>query len=159
MFAKALGCRTIVAISRTTSKRKDALKMGATDFIATEEKDWVTKHAKSLDLIVSTVSSPDMPLMGYLSLLAVHGQFIQVGAPEDSIPAFNAFSLMAKGAKIGGSGIGSPAEIRQMLKLAVDKGVHSWTNTYPMKEANKAVVDFEAGKPRYRFVLVNEAHA
>ena len=97
--------------------------------------------------------------MGYLSLLAVNGEFIQLGAPEDLIPPFNAFALIAKSVKVGGSMIGSPEEIRRMLKLAVDKNVHSWINKYPMKDANKAVVDFGAGKPRYRFVLVNEKHA
>jgi alcohol dehydrogenase (NADP+) len=160
MFAKALGCDKITAISRTSSKKEDALKMGATDFIATgEDKDWATKHAGSLDLIVCTVSSPKMPFVEYLSLLGVGGQFIQVGAPEDAIPPFNAFALIAKSVKIAGSMIGSPEEIRKMLKLAVEKGVHSWTKKYPMKDANKAVTDFEAGKPRYRFVLVNEKHA
>lgn len=77
----------------------------------------------------------------------------------DSIPAFNAFALLAKGVKIGGSAIGSPDEIRYMLDLFAKEGVKTWNNNYPMKEANKAVVDFEAGKPRYRFVLVNEEHA
>lgn len=28
-----------------------------------------------------------------------------------------------------------------------------------MKEANQAVVDMDAGKARYRYVLVNEKHA
>jgi alcohol dehydrogenase (NADP+) len=160
LFAKALGCEEVVAISRTSAKKQDALKMGATDFIATDEdKDWATKHASSLDLIVSTVSSPKMPLMEYLSLLSVRGQFIQVGAPEDVVPPFNAFALIGKSCKIGGSMIGSPEEIRYMLKLAVEKGVHSWTNKYSLKDANKAIIDFDAGKPRYRFVLVNEKHA
>jgi D-arabinose 1-dehydrogenase-like Zn-dependent alcohol dehydrogenase len=35
--ANALGCDKIVAISRTSAKREDALKMGATKFIATDE--------------------------------------------------------------------------------------------------------------------------
>ncbi|ERF72140.1 hypothetical protein EPUS_02931 [Endocarpon pusillum Z07020] len=160
LFAKALGCDKIGAISRTSAKKQDVLKMGATGFVSTEEdKDWATAHANSLDLIVSTVSSPKMPLMGYLSLLGVGRQFIQVGAPEDSIPPFNAFALIQKEVRIGGSMIGSPAEIRHVLKLAVEKGVHSWINKYSMKDANKAVVDFNEGKPRYRFVLVNEKHA
>ena len=39
------------------------MKMGATGFIATDEdKDWAKHHAGSLDLTVSTVSSPKMPL-------------------------------------------------------------------------------------------------
>ena len=58
--------------------------MGADDFIVTtEDKSWLTQHANSLDLIISTVSSLDMPLASYLELLRPYGQFIQVGAPED----------------------------------------------------------------------------
>ena len=159
IFAKALGADKVTAISRSSAKKADALKMGADDFIATgEEKDWATHHARSLDLIVSTVSSPHMPLEEYLQLLRVKGTFIQVGAPEDRIPAFNAFSLIQKGVKIGGSAIGSPQDIRDMLDLAAKKGIHSWIQKRPMMDANQAIVDMTAGKARYRYVLVNEAH-
>ncbi|MCJ1476438.1 hypothetical protein MMC13_005104 [Lambiella insularis] len=160
LYAKALGCKEIVAISRTSTKKADAMKLGATGFIATDEdKDWATHHANSLDLIVSTVSSPKMPLMEYLQLLKVFGQLIQVGAPEDALAGMNCIALIGKGIKFGGSMIGSPAEIREMLELTVKKGVKPWINEVPMKEANKAIVDMTAGKGRYRYVLVNEAHA
>lgn len=112
LYARALGCDAITAISRTSAKKADATQMGATHFIATDEDaEWATKQARTLDLIVSTVSSPQMPLSGYLELLRTNGQFIQVGAPEEAIPSFNAFALIVKGARIGGSAIGSPAEI------------------------------------------------
>ncbi|KAI9797212.1 MAG: hypothetical protein M1833_005621 [Piccolia ochrophora] len=159
VFAKALGADKVVAISRTSAKKEDALKMGADTFIATDEdKDWATHNARSVDLIVSTVSSPKMPLPEYLQLLRTNGQFIQVGAPEDTIPGFGAFALIAKGVKIGGSAIGSPEEIRGMLDLAEKKNVQAWTNPRPLKEANQAVIDMDANKARYRYVLVNEAH-
>jgi alcohol dehydrogenase (NADP+) len=80
LWAKALGCDEVVAISRTNTKKEDALKMGATKFIATEEEGWNKKNARSLDLIVSTVSSPNMPLSKYFQLLRTNGQFIQVGS-------------------------------------------------------------------------------
>jgi alcohol dehydrogenase (NADP+) len=157
--AKVLGCDKVVVISRTSSKKEDACRMGADEFIATDEdKDWAVKHATSLDLIVCTVSSPKMPLAQYLQLLRVNGQFIQVGAPEDSIPAFSVTALIQRGVKIGGSSIGSPAEIRRMLELFAEKGVRTWNNNVPMKDANRAIVDMEAGKARYRIVLVNERH-
>jgi alcohol dehydrogenase (NADP+) len=69
--ANALGCDEIVAISRTSAKMEDALKMGATK---------------------CTVSSPKMPIQEYLGLLRLKGQFVQVGAPEDKIPGFNSKS-------------------------------------------------------------------
>jgi alcohol dehydrogenase (NADP+) len=157
LFAKALGCSSVVAISRRRNKEADAKAMGADVYIATsEDEKWERKHSKSLDLIVSTVSSPDMPLAGYLRLLRTNGQFIQVGAPEDNLPAIAAFALIAKGCKIGGSQIGSPKEIERMLEFAAEKEVKPWIQTRPMKDANKSVVDMEDGKARYRYVLVNE---
>ena len=46
-----------------------------------------------------------------------------------------------------------------MLQLTVQKGVKPWIEKRPLKEANKVVTDMVAGKARYRYVLVNEAHA
>lgn len=159
MWAKALGCEKVVAISRTNAKKADALKMGATDFIATDEdENWARKNKLSLDLIVSTVSSPKMPIVKYLALLRIKGQFIQVGAPDDAIPGFNMFALIGKGAKIGGSSIGSPKDIAEMLNFAVKHNIHPYIQERPMKDANQAIVDMEKGDARYRYVLVNEAN-
>lgn len=103
------------------------MSMGASGFVATDEdKDWETKYAKSLDLIVSTASSPKMPLNGYLQLLASRGHFIQVGSPEDDLPGFSVFALITKDAKIGGSCIGPPWEIEEMLQFAASNNVRPW---------------------------------
>lgn len=155
LWAKALGADKVVAISRTRSKESDARKLGADDFIATSEDGWEQKHSNSLDLIISSVSSPKMPLEGYLSLLAFQGRYIQLGIPENPLPNFSAAALVMKRATMGGSLIGAPGEIEEMLKLAAEKKVKAWINLRPMKEANQAIVDFEAGKPRYRICLVN----
>lgn len=158
LWAKGLGCDEVVAISRSNAKKEDAMKMGATKFIATQDEGWAKNNARSLDLIVSTVSSPDMPIEKYFQLLRTNGEFIQVGAPEDKIPAFSAFALIGKGVKIGGSAIGSPADISKMLKFAVEKNIHPWIQERPMKDANQAVVDMDKGDARYRYVLCNEKH-
>jgi alcohol dehydrogenase (NADP+) len=156
LFAKALGAQ-VTAISRRRNKVEDARAMGAETYIATsEDEKWARKHSRNLDLIISTVSSPDMPLESYLRLLRTGGQFIQVGAPEDKLPPIAAFGLIGKGCKIGGSQIGSPKQIEEMLAFAAEKGVRPWVQTRRMKEANQAVVEMEEGKARYRYVLVNE---
>lgn len=160
LFAKALGSDKVVAISRNSLKRDDATKMGVDGFIATDEdENWAEKNARGLDLIICTVSSSKMPMEGYLQLLRTHGVLIQVGAPDEAIPAFNAFSLILRGAKLGGSDIGSPAEIREMLDLVAKQNIKPWVQTRPLKSANEAIRDMDANKARYRFVLVNEAHA
>lgn len=133
------------------------LKLGADRYIATDDdKDWQETNAGSLDLIISTVSSVKMPMEGYLSLLDTKGTLIQVGIPDGgNLPPITAVALISQGIKVGGSAIGSPDEIREMLQLAVDKKVKPWIQKRPMKEANQAVVDFQEGKPRYRYVLCN----
>ncbi|KNG90272.1 quinone oxidoreductase [Aspergillus nomiae NRRL 13137] len=158
LFARALGCDRVVGISRTSSKRKDAIEgLGADAFIATdEEKKWGRTHSRSLDLIICTVDAPDMPLSQYLRLLKVDGTFVQVGAPEKPLPQLTAFSLIQKGVKVTGSNIGSPEDIRLMLQLAAEKRVLPWIQKRPMEDVNAALADMDAGKARYRYVLVNE---
>ncbi|KAJ5689842.1 NADP-dependent alcohol dehydrogenase 7 [Penicillium macrosclerotiorum] len=157
LFAKALGADYVVAISRKANKKADSLKLGADAYIATDEDvDWAQKHAQSLDLIISTVSSSKMPIIQYSQLLRTRGTFVQLGAPEDGGLEIPAFALIMKGIKLGGSLIGSPEEIREMLELAAIKNIHPWVEERPMKEANQAIQDMDAGNARYRLVLVNE---
>ncbi|KAM0429548.1 hypothetical protein ACHAQK_011035 [Fusarium lateritium] len=161
LFAKALKAHRVVGISRKNSKRDDVLALGADDYIATDEKDqnWVTTHANSLDLIICTVSSANMPLDNYLKLLRYGGDFVQVGAPDDGdLPNVNAFTLINGGFKLSGSAIGSPQEIEEMLHLAVELDIKPWVELRPLDDANQAILDMEAGKARYRYVLVNEKH-
>lgn len=60
---------------------------------------------------------------------------------------------------MGGSAIGSPADIAGMLDFAVKHKVHPFIQQRPMTDANQAVVDMDKGDARYRYVLVNEKHA
>ncbi|KAF1842712.1 cinnamyl alcohol dehydrogenase [Cucurbitaria berberidis CBS 394.84] len=155
LFAKALNCDKVVAISRSSSKKADALELGADEFIATgEDAEWMNKNAGSLDLIISTVSG-SFPLDQYLNLLDVNGTFVQLGAPEDKLPSFSPFALILRNLKIAGSLIGTRQQIRDMLELAKKTNLQAWVQVRPMEEANQVLIDFEKGLPRYRYVLTN----
>ncbi|KAH8645724.1 chaperonin 10-like protein [Xylariales sp. PMI_506] len=159
LFAKALGAGRVVAISRSASKRDDALALGADEYLATaEEDDWAAKRSRSLDFIISTASSADMPLDQYMSMLKVGGTFVQLGVHGvGNLPVASALKMIFNKLSIAGSASGSPNQIREMLQLAADKQVMPWVQTIPMSKANRAIVELEEGKPRYRYVLVNEA--
>ncbi|KAK5200366.1 hypothetical protein LTR99_009163 [Exophiala xenobiotica] len=160
LFAKALGVDKVVAISRSSSKKEDALQMGADAFVATQEDDqWVNRNRRTLDLIICTVGNEDQPLGDYLWLLNTRGTLVQVGNPDGgNLPKVNAFPLIVQGAKISGSCIGSPAEANEMLQLAAEKNIKPWVISRPMTDANQTIVDMGAGKAKYRYVLVNEKH-
>lgn len=154
LFAKALGADRVVGISRSESKRDEVLRMGADDYIATAERlDWVTEYTGAFDIIINTIGTSKVPFNQYLSLVSLDGTFIQVGLPEDGSFEVNAFMLVSQRIKLTGSNTGSRQEIREMLNLAADKGIKLWVQERPMAEANQGIVDFEAGKARYRYVL------
>lgn len=58
LWARALGADSVVAISRKASKRQEALALGADSYIATSDAaDWVSENRRSLDIVISTLSS------------------------------------------------------------------------------------------------------
>ncbi|KAK6071127.1 nadp-dependent alcohol dehydrogenase [Seiridium cupressi] len=160
LFAKALGADRVVGISRKAEKRCDVLKLGADQYIATEDdENWAEQNRRTLNLIICTISRKEMPLNGYLSLLKPEGNFIQVGLPDGGeMPAINALTLFESGITIGGSAIGSRRDITKMLQLAADKKITPWVEERPLQDANNAIVDMFEGKARFRYVLVNENH-
>ncbi|GAA6020963.1 hypothetical protein JCM11491_001566 [Sporobolomyces phaffii] len=157
LFAKALGAN-VTAISHSESKKEDAMKMGADRFIATHsgKEDDFAPYKRSLDLIICTTNDTEMPILGYLSCLKPHGRLVLVGAPEKPLPELPAFPFIMNGVFMGGSAIGSPKIIREMLDFAAEKDIRPWIVKRPLKDANQAFVDMNASKARYRYVLINE---
>ncbi|KAF5135222.1 NADP-dependent alcohol dehydrogenase 6 [Metarhizium anisopliae] len=155
LFAKALGAKEVIGISRNQDKQKDAMDLGCDGYIATAaENEWATNNARRFDIILNTVASVKMPFSDYLGLLRLGGTLVQVGLPEGPIP-FTPSRLGGAGARVAGTNIGSPSEIREMLDLAATKNIKPWVEQRPMKDANRTILDFEAGKPRFRYVLFN----
>lgn len=97
-----------------------------------------------------------MPVLGYLSLLKVGGTIVFVGAPEKPLPDLPLFPFIMNNVFMGGSAIGSPAAIVEMLELAAKDNLKGWVQTRSMKDVNQAVIDMENGIARYRYCLVNE---
>jgi len=89
-------------------------------------------------------------------MLKYKGALVQVGNPDDGSISIPQGLLIQQKLSFSGSSIGSAGEIRELLELAAAKGVKGWIHERPMKEANQALLDIEAGKPRYRYCLVNE---
>lgn len=157
VIAKALGADRVVGISRREAKRQEVLSMGADGYIATaDESDWPTSQNGKFDLLVSTVSGADERLSQYLWLLKRDGVFVQVGNPGEEGLSFSAWPLFMRRITVTGSISGTPSEMRELLHLAADKQLEFWVEKRSMTEANQTMLDMEAGKARYRYVLVNE---
>ncbi|KZT74064.1 GroES-like protein [Daedalea quercina L-15889] len=153
LFAAAMGAEVYV-FTHSESKLDDAKKMGAT------RADFYKPFIGELDILISTIDvfRPDRPLKTYMSMLDVHGKFINVGLPDSDnpLPQMHAFDLQPSGAFIGGSHIGSKDDCNAMLKLAAEKNVKPWIQELPMSRAKEAVENVKAGKVRYRYVLTQD---
>jgi alcohol dehydrogenase (NADP+) len=153
MWAKALGAE-VYAFSHSASKKDDALKLGADHFIDTSKAGFSEPLAGEIDLIISTASNVNsLPLSEFLSTLSVHGRLVYVGMPEDNLPQVTAQKLSSNGCFIGSSHIGSKKEVLQMLQLAADKGIKTWKNVIPMKNAADGIMAVEKNTIRFRTVL------
>ncbi|KAG0647807.1 NADP-dependent alcohol dehydrogenase [Hyphodiscus hymeniophilus] len=146
-----------MAISRQETKRADALALGADSYVATtDETDWATHYAGSLDLIISTVSTAEMPLNAYLGLLRTGGRFCQIGLPENPLPPLETFGLIERKISIHFNDVGSIPEVEELLAFVVEKKIQPWVETRKIGDINKVLVEMEAGKARFRYVFVNE---
>ncbi|CAH7689731.1 chaperonin 10-like protein [Phakopsora pachyrhizi] len=154
----ALGAETY-ALSHSESKKKDVVEMGLKpeNFIITSDRgDTVKKWSKKFDLILCTSFQADLPLEDlFFPLLRPQGRLTIVGLPEEKIPAIYGQSIVGKAISFGGSVIGPPALIKEMLDIALKHKVRAWTTTHPMKEVSQKVKDMKNGKARYRFVMQN----
>lgn len=152
LFAKALGA-TVTAISHSPRKAADASALGASQFLSTATPGWNAPHLRTLDLIISTNFSTDMPLGEYLSLLKVGGTLVICGIPEGDLPRLSWADIAAANLAIRGSNVGSKKEVAEMLELVKEKGVQSWVEVVGMKDVEDVVKRLDRGECRYRYVL------
>lgn len=147
LFADAMGLETTV-ISTSPDKEEDAHSLGADHFIHTDSLD---DAQNTFDLTVNTAPA-DLDWDAHLAALRPKGTFAQVGATPGSIE-FQPFGLFPQDKKIVGSHIGSPEQIRSMLRFAATNNVEAMTEPYDMADVNEALDHVRAGDATYRVVL------
>lgn len=157
LFAKAMGAE-VWAFSRRSNKRDDSLKLGADYYIATsEEKDWEQSMIHKLDLVLVCASSlKQIDLDKYIKCMKIGGKIISVCVPHrDEKLTLSGFGLM--GVHISNSSLGSPQEIRDLLKLVSDNNIKIWVETLPVgvKGVTEALTRLDKGDVRYRFSLID----
>lgn len=152
-FANKWGCE-VHAFTTSDSKEAEARQLGA-HFVHNTKRDGALKSiARSLDLIVSTVSIPlDIPAL--LETLRPFGRIHVVGAilKPMEIPAFG---LITGQKSVTGSPVGSPTAIDRMLAFSARHSVAPVVEFFPMSKVNDALERLRSGKARYRIVLIND---
>jgi uncharacterized zinc-type alcohol dehydrogenase-like protein len=148
-IARALGAEVTV-LSQTLSKKEAGLALGASDYRATADPATFTDLAGAFDLILSTVSAP-LPMDSYISMLAVGGAMINVGAaPEESSMHLR---LLNRQRILAGSLIGGIAETQEMLDFCGEHGIGADIELIAAEQINEAYERVLASDVRYRFVI------
>ncbi|MEV0900889.1 NAD(P)-dependent alcohol dehydrogenase [Actinoplanes sp. NPDC049802] len=149
-FAHAMGAEVTV-LSQTLRKKDDGLRLGADHYYATSDASTFTTLANTFDLIVNTISAP-IDVQAYLSLLALDGTLVNLGAPAQPFPV-SVFALMGNRRSFAASAIGSIAETQEMLNFCAEHAIAPETELITAAEINTAYERVLKSDVRYRFVI------
>ena len=117
-IAKAMGAEVTV-FSTSPQKEKDAIKLGAKNFIYTKDTKNFKKAKGQLNLIIDTVSA-NHAFDSYLSTLKIDGTLVLVGA-SPTPNEIGSFALIDGRKRIAGSLIGGIKETQEMLDFCAKK--------------------------------------
>jgi uncharacterized zinc-type alcohol dehydrogenase-like protein len=149
-LAHAMGAEVTV-LSQTLKKKEDGLRLGADHYYATSDPETFQKLARSFDLIVNTVSAK-IDISAYLSLLALDGTLVNVGAPPEPLPV-NVFSLIGHRRSFAGSMIGGIRETQEMLDFCAEHHIAPEIEIISASQIDEAWERVLASDVRYRFVI------
>jgi alcohol dehydrogenase (NADP+) len=149
-IAHAMGAEVSV-LSQSLKKQEDGLRLGADHYHPTSDPQTFAKLAGSFDLVLNTVSAV-IDVDAYLSLLAVDGALVNVGAPPDPL-SINVFSLIMGRRSYAGSLIGGIRETQQMLDFCAEHQLGAEIEVIGADQINEAWERVLASDVRYRFVI------
>lgn len=149
-LARAMGAEVTV-LSQTLKKKEDGLRLGADLYYATSDPETFNKLAGTFDLIVNTVSAK-IDMNAYLSLLALDGTLVNVGAPAEPLPV-QVFSLIPHRRSFAGSMIGGIRETQEMLDFCAEHDITPEIEVISANQIDEAWERVLASDVRYRFVI------
>ena len=149
-FAVSMGAE-VTMLSHTPSKKADAERLGAHNFVLTSDEEQVKSVGGYFDFILDTVSAQHDYNM-YLNMLRSNGVMVCVGVPPAPIPV-HSMSLIFGRHSLAGSLIGGIAETQEMLDFCAEHNIVSDIEMIRMEEINEAYERLLKGDVRYRFVI------
>ncbi|MBC8086964.1 MAG: NAD(P)-dependent alcohol dehydrogenase [Phycisphaerae bacterium] len=150
-LAHAMGAE-VVLLTTSANKAEDAKRLGASDVIVSRDESQLKKHARSLDIILDTVSAPHH-LGPELNLLARDGTLVLLGGSPDPHPAQPVWPFILQRRRMAGSLIGGLAETQEMLDFCAQHRIVSDVEIIRMDQINDAYERMLKSDVKYRFVI------
>ena len=150
-IAHALGAQ-VVAITTSSDKKEDALRLGASDVIISTNQDEMNRHARTLDFILDTIPVAH-DLDKYLQLLGFEGVMCVVGRHKKSNGPIDPECLIVERNSLTGSCYGSRKELGEMLDFCAQHMILADVEIIPIQKINEAFQGVIDKKVRYRYVI------
>jgi uncharacterized zinc-type alcohol dehydrogenase-like protein len=149
-LAAAMGAEVTV-LSTSAKKRKDALRLGASDLVVTTDDGSLSKLDRRFDLVLDTVSASH-DLSALVRLLKTDASLVLVGIPEKPLE-LPVGTLVGRRRSVAGSLIGGIAETQEMLDFCAERGVTADVEIIPISDIDAAYDRMLKSDVRYRFVI------
>lgn len=154
-IAKAMGAE-VTAITTMEAKRKDALELGADHVIISENQREMKDNQMSLDFILVTIPE-QFDVNPYINLLAPRGSLVTVGLLGPYKKPTNNMTVAMYARNVGGSLIGGIKETQEVLDFCAEHNILPEVEMIKIEDINKAFVNVEEEKVRFRYVINMEA--
>lgn len=150
-YAAKMGC-DVVVFSGSDSKKDEAMKLGAKEFVAMKGKDKIEVSRKVDVLLVTTSASPDWNLM--IPVLNTNATIFPLTVADGDF-TFPHMGMLANGFTIQGSVVAARKIHRDMLAFSALHGIKPINMEFPLNEQGieDAMATLRDGKMRYRGVL------
>jgi alcohol dehydrogenase (NADP+) len=151
-FAASMGAEVTV-LSTSPSKKADALRLGAHDFVVTTDEVQVKRASNQFHFILDTLSAAH-DYNTYVGMLKTHGVLALVGLPPKPIDV-PAMPLVFGEKTITGSLIGGLRETQEMLDYCAQKNLAADVEVIPVQQIGEAYKRMLKADVKYRFVIDN----
>ncbi len=152
-LAKAVGLETL-AITGKADKRSELTRLGADEVIVVaDDPGKALQSAGGADVILSTTNSAQQAASAFAGLRP-GGRFVNMGVTNGPL-AIPPTVLMFGQRQLRGSTQDERSDLYEALQLVAKGKVKPVLETYPLEKANEARDRLEAGKVRFRAVLLH----
>jgi len=149
-IAAAMGAEVTV-LSHSPAKKADALRFGATDYVATAEDGALAAARRRFDFVLNTVAAP-LDFGAYLGTLRVDGVMCNVALPQQPFQAPVRMFTNHRRSFVG-SLIGGIAETQEMLDFCAENRIGAQVEVIPADRVNEAYDRMMRSDVKYRFAI------
>ena len=150
-LARAMGAE-VTLFTTSPGKADDAHRLGAHSVIVSRDAEQMAGAARTLDLIIDTVSAPH-DLDALLTTLRRDGTLVLLGGTPVPHPSPGAFSFIVGRKRMAGSLIGGIRETQEMLDFCAEHRLGADVEVIPVQRIDEAYARMLRSDVKYRFVI------